>query len=74
MVSLSLGPIEALTGPIARGDTTTVMAHLNALRNLPEPVNRLYGSAGELTVQMAVLRGLPESKAAEIEEILRTVQ
>jgi predicted short-subunit dehydrogenase-like oxidoreductase (DUF2520 family) len=72
--SLSLGPIEALTGPIARGDTTTVMAHLNALRNLPEPVNRLYGSAGELTVQMAVLRGLPESKAAEIEEILRTVQ
>jgi len=72
--SLSLGPVEALTGPIARGDTTTVMAHLNALRNLPEPVNRLYGSAGELTVQMAVLRGLPKSKAAEIEEILRTVQ
>ena len=42
----SLGPVEALTGPTARGDTTTVMAHLNALRNLSEPVNRLYGSAG----------------------------
>jgi predicted short-subunit dehydrogenase-like oxidoreductase (DUF2520 family) len=72
--SLNLGPVEALTGPIERGDSATVLAHLKGLRSLPGPVKRLYGSAGQLVVQMAVLRGLPETKAAEIEEILRTAQ
>jgi predicted short-subunit dehydrogenase-like oxidoreductase (DUF2520 family) len=72
--SLNLGPIEALTGPIERGDSTTVLAHLKGLRNLPGPIKRLYCSAGQLVVQMAVLRGLPETKAAEIEEMLRIPQ
>jgi predicted short-subunit dehydrogenase-like oxidoreductase (DUF2520 family) len=72
--SLDLGPVEALTGPIERGDNATVLAHLEDLRSLPDPVRRLYCSAGELVVQMASLRGLQDAKAAEIQEMLRTVQ
>ena len=72
--SLDLGPVEALTGPIERGDNATVLAHLEDLRSLPDPVRRLYCSAGELIVQMASLRGLQHAKAAEIQEMLRTVQ
>jgi predicted short-subunit dehydrogenase-like oxidoreductase (DUF2520 family) len=72
--SLSFGPIEALTGPIERGDSTTVLSHLKCLRNFPNPVRRLYCSAGLSVVQMALLRGLPEAKATEIEEMLRMAQ
>jgi predicted short-subunit dehydrogenase-like oxidoreductase (DUF2520 family) len=72
--SLNLGPVETLTGPIERGDSSTVLAHLGGLRNLPAPVRQLYCSAGQLVVQMARLRSLPESKAAVIEEILRTTK
>ena len=72
--SLDLGPVEALTGPIERGDNATVLAHLEDLRSLPDPVRRLYCSAGELVVQMATWRGLQDAKAAEIQEMLRTVQ
>jgi|tagenome__1003787_1003787.scaffolds.fasta_scaffold20957049_2 predicted short-subunit dehydrogenase-like oxidoreductase (DUF2520 family) len=72
--SLHLGPVEGLTGPIERGDSATVLSHLNSLRNVPTPVKRLYCSAGLLVVQMALLRGLPESKAAEIERLLRMAQ
>jgi predicted short-subunit dehydrogenase-like oxidoreductase (DUF2520 family) len=72
--SLDLGPVEALTGPIERGDNATVLAHLEDLRSLPDPVRRLYCSAGELVVQMASLRGLQDAKAAELQEMLRTVQ
>jgi len=72
--SLDLGPVEALTGPIERGDNATVLAHLEDLRSLPDPVRRLYCSAGELVVQMASLRGLQDAKAAKIQEMLRTAQ
>ena len=72
--SLDLGPVEALTGPIERGDNATALAHLGDLRSLPDPVRRLYCSAGELVVQMATWRGLQDAKAAEIQEMLRTVQ
>jgi hypothetical protein len=63
-----------LDGPIERGDDATVLAHLEDLRSLPDPVRRLYCSAGELIVQMASLRGLQHANAAEIQEMLRTVQ
>ena len=70
--SLTLGPVEALTGPIERGDSATVMAHLQALQKVSDPVRKLYCSAGQLVVQMSRLRGLQEAKAAEIVEILRS--
>jgi predicted short-subunit dehydrogenase-like oxidoreductase (DUF2520 family) len=72
--ALHLGPIEGLTGPIERGDSATILSHLKCLRDFPTPVKRLYCSAGLLVVQMALLRGLSETKAAEIEELLRVIQ
>ncbi|HTU48489.1 MAG TPA: DUF2520 domain-containing protein [Bryobacteraceae bacterium] len=72
--SLHLGPVETLTGPIERGDSTTVLAHLKCLRRFPSSVRQLYCSAGLSVVQMALRRGLPEPKAAEIEEMLRMAQ
>lgn len=40
-----LGPRQALTGPVARGDVATIRAHLDAL---PEPEHELYRAlAGE---------------------------
>jgi len=72
--SLRIGPVEALTGPIERGDSTTVSVHLRDLTKLSVPVRRLYCSAGEMVVQMALARGLEKSRAAEIERMLRSVQ
>lgn len=68
--ALQLGPVEALTGPIQRGDSATVMAHLKTLKGHSSTAASLYCSVGRLAVQMARLRGLPERKAAEIEELL----
>jgi predicted short-subunit dehydrogenase-like oxidoreductase (DUF2520 family) len=70
--SLRLGPVEALTGPIERGDSTTVLAHVEGLRNISQPVRQLYCSVGQLVVQMALLRGLPTSEAAKLDEVLRS--
>jgi predicted short-subunit dehydrogenase-like oxidoreductase (DUF2520 family) len=72
--SLTLGPVDALTGPIERGDTSTVLAHIERLQHSSNCVRELYCSAGRMVVQMAVQRGLPPSKAAEIQEILRSPQ
>jgi predicted short-subunit dehydrogenase-like oxidoreductase (DUF2520 family) len=70
--ALKLGPVEALTGPIQRGESSTVMNHLKGL--VPNPIRELYCSAGEFTVEMVLLRGLPEAKAAQIKQMLRTAQ
>ena len=72
--SFNIGPVEALTGPIERGDSTTVLGHLKDLANLSPSVRRLYCSAGELVVQMALVRGLRETKAEEIGRMLRSAK
>ena len=54
---LSLGPAEALTGPIARGDVETVARHLRAIRVLPEDVQQFYRTAGRWTVELARRKG-----------------
>jgi len=72
--SFQLGPIEALTGPIQRGDSATVMAHVKTLKGYSSTAASLYCSAGRLAVQMARLHGLPEAKAAILEEMLVLAQ
>ncbi len=49
-----LGPVKALTGPIARGDTSTLKRHLEALRPLGSTVSRVYGVMGEYACQVAL--------------------
>jgi len=66
-----LGPVAALTGPIARGDADTVRGHLAVLAKAPVAVDRLYRAAGLATLGIARQRGLAEVQAGAIEEILR---
>lgn len=64
------GSAMALTGPIVRGDTGTILKHLHAFRkHLPHLLNA-YGQLGLLTVEMAVLNErLSPEKGQEIRNI-----
>ena len=55
------GPVNALTGPIARGDAGTVTAHLTALAAASLETRQLYVAAGLRTLPIAQERGLPEA-------------
>ena len=60
--TLELGPERALTGPIARGDETTVRMHLS---RLSAPDRELYSVLARHTLELASSAGLPaESRAA----------
>ncbi len=65
------GPLQALTGPIVRGDISTVAAHLGALTGAGEPMLALYRAAGLRALDMARRRGLREEKAAALNQLLR---
>ena len=61
-------PIQALTGPISRGDLATVRAHLEALG----PEDRvLYARLGLEALTLARAAGLDPAKADEMERVLR---
>ena len=68
--ALSRGPVEALTGPVERGDGQTLAAHLSALEALPESVQGLYRAVGQHTVQLARRRGLSKAQATQLEKLL----
>jgi predicted short-subunit dehydrogenase-like oxidoreductase (DUF2520 family) len=68
--ALAIGPVQALTGPIERGDERTVAAHLRALDNLPETVRQLYRHAGLHTIEVAH-RKAPGIDRGRIESLLR---
>ena len=50
--ALALGPQAALTGPIARGDVSTVALHLDALADAPS-VRACYQALGRATLDLA---------------------
>ncbi|OPY13815.1 MAG: ketol-acid reductoisomerase [Syntrophus sp. PtaB.Bin001] len=59
------GTVQALTGPIARGDIGTVKKHLSAFNsNLPELL-RVYKELGILTIDLAVKKGTLSAERAE---------
>lgn len=68
--ALKRGTVEALTGPIERGDGQTVAAHLTALKALPKSVQGLYRALGQHTVQLSRKRGLSNVQATQLEELL----
>lgn len=53
---LEIGPTQALTGPIVRGDVDTVRRHVEALRDLPEDRLDLYRVLGRHTLDIAARR------------------
>jgi len=59
-----LGTEAALTGPIARGDQTTVRTHLAALDRSAGELSDLYRALGSWTVGLALRKGSIEEAAA----------
>jgi predicted short-subunit dehydrogenase-like oxidoreductase (DUF2520 family) len=68
--ALRQGPTAALTGPIERGDVSTVSAHLAALKGFPGPIPLLYRAAGLQTLELARKKGLCAERAAATERLL----
>jgi predicted short-subunit dehydrogenase-like oxidoreductase (DUF2520 family) len=64
--ALGLGPEAALTGPVSRGDVTTIEAHLGALRSAPPEVAALYVAVSRHLLNIAGRRGLPEGSRRAI--------
>ena len=68
--SLNLGPSEALTGPVARGDAESVLKHLQALEGHPESIN-LYRVLGTKALQVAKERSnISSEKLHTLKQIL----
>ena len=68
------GSVQALTGPIARGDSGTIQKHVDAINaNLPQYAS-LYSSLGLVTVKLARKKGtLNLRQAKKISDILKGV-
>lgn len=66
-----LGPAEALTGPIVRGDVETVRDHIKAMREMAPELLDLYRALAKQTIETARERGLIEEK---IRELLKLMQ
>jgi predicted short-subunit dehydrogenase-like oxidoreductase (DUF2520 family) len=62
-----MGAVQALTGPIRRGDLRTIAAHL---ATLDEPTAKLYRLVGLEALALARQAGLEESSARLVEQAL----
>ncbi|HUS92098.1 MAG TPA: Rossmann-like and DUF2520 domain-containing protein [Phycisphaerae bacterium] len=60
-----LGPAEALTGPIVRGDAATVARHVEALTGRAELLRAAYEVLGRRTVELARRTGRLDPAGAE---------
>ena len=68
------GSIQALTGPIVRGDSGTIQKHVDAINaNLPQYAS-LYSSLGLVTIKLARAKGTLNSRQAKkISNILKGI-
>ncbi len=71
--ALRQGPVEALTGPVQRGDVSTLRLHMQALEAAPDRLRELYSAAGLYTLEIAVRRGLAPRTAARVEKVLKGI-
>jgi len=63
------GPLAALTGPVLRADTDTIVRHLESLT---ADDGKLYRSLGRAALELAQKRGMDEATAAKVAEVLAT--
>lgn len=63
-------PVEALTGPIARGDLKTIEKHLKTLKNVWPEIVPFYCQLGKITVQIAREKGLNEKTCQKLISLL----
>ncbi len=59
-----VGITNALTGPIARGDSQTVAAHISAIQQMAADLLELYKTMGKATIPIAVDKGTLSTEAA----------
>ena len=67
---LRLGPQEALTGPISRGDWESVRRNREALGMVSERTRAAYDSLGLRTIEIMRRRGMPPSVIEKLKETL----
>ncbi len=66
----SIGVPQALTGPIARGDLSTVMKHLERIEEQVPELLRLYSCLGYDTVRVAMAKGtIDQAKEQEFYDL-----
>ena len=66
-----LGPIKALTGPIARGDVAVIKGHLEAMKGLDPRFIDIYRTISCLTVEIGIKKGtLSPEKGKEILQVV----
>jgi predicted short-subunit dehydrogenase-like oxidoreductase (DUF2520 family) len=68
--ALSMGPAAALTGPVRRGDFSTVSAHLEAIRPLSPATREIYRALSLEALGLAERAGLAPEKARRLEALL----
>jgi predicted short-subunit dehydrogenase-like oxidoreductase (DUF2520 family) len=61
-----LGPERALTGPVARGDLSTITRHLEALADAPDDVAALYRAASRHLAAIAARRTVDASTLRQV--------
>lgn len=57
------GAIQAITGPISRGDTETVKKHLDGFGKKGVPIGQVYKQLGKRTVRIAYEKGVIDDAA-----------
>jgi len=67
---LDRGELEALTGPVSRGDISTVQGHVSALQSFDPLLSRIYKLLSLKALSLALEHGLAKDKAKAIEQIL----
>jgi len=66
------GTVQALTGPIARGDTGTIEKHLAALKEMQPRYSSLYSSLGLIAAEIGQKKGsLSARQAKKIIDLLK---
>lgn len=60
----SVGPVKALTGPVARGDIETIRHHLSAIDGLENDMQQFYSILGMYTTRVALEKGSIDSNTA----------
>jgi len=61
----NIGIPKALTGPIARGDLSTIIKHLDCLEEMAPELMKLYSWLGFYTADIAVNKGTIDEKCME---------
>ncbi len=69
-----LGPVKALTGPISRGDVTTLRLHGEALRSLPPELRRVHRLLALRSIDLALAaRSIDQGTASRLARLLSSL-